>query len=471
MLNSASWEEFRMVDDHKAEPAPMYRALRNTWGLRKSPHLPILALLVVNLCIGLAIGNEYGESYDEEGDSAYGWDAIHSYRQLDFDWEGYGKRKYYGPLAFAVSNLAGEQIGHLLPEWSAIDGRHFVYFMFFQVAIVSFFSLASRFGSRLAATVGTLLFSTQPLLFGHGFINGKDIPFLGLFLGAMAVGWAAADRAKLKSEALREPNLSGAAQELRDVVTRSWRDARWQRRSGWILSIAMLLLVVFELYLNKGMVLPWIRGQVELVYRNAAWPPLNRLFAMYAEQAGTAALAGYVLKASALYNRLRFLAVLISAMPLMILGRTLFGQAREIIWDRRALPMLREWHQAGLLTWFILSGALAGFATSIRVFGLFAGVLVSLLVLVVLRRRAIGLLAFYWMALWLSTILTWPYLWSAPLGHLVESVQFMADNPWRGYVTYMGAVWKGRLLPWHYIPVLMAVQFTEPAVVLGGSVP
>jgi hypothetical protein len=66
----------------------------------------------------------------------------------------------------------------------------------------------------------------------------------------------------------------------------------------------------------------------------------------------------------------------------------------------------------------------------------------------------------------------WPFLWGDPLRRLQESLTFLAGNPNKDYVLFLGHATKGRLLPWFYLPSLMVLQFTESVwlLVLAGMV-
>ncbi len=56
------------------------------------------------------------------------------------------------------------------------------------------------------------------------------------------------------------------------------------------------------------------------------------------------------------------------------------------------------------------------------------------------------------------TILFWPYLWTNPIGHLVESFREMSNFPWKGYVLYMGHYINPAInTPWHYTLVWILV--------------
>jgi hypothetical protein len=65
---------------------------------------------------------------------------------------------------------------------------HFLYFLAFQVGIVSLYFLSRRWMSDFAALGATLLFATQPLLFGHALMNPKDIVFMSFFTGSAVLG-------------------------------------------------------------------------------------------------------------------------------------------------------------------------------------------------------------------------------------------------------------------------------------------
>ena len=66
--------------------------------------------------------------------------------------------------------------------------QHFVYFLTFLVGIWAFYQLAMRWMSHAAAFGATLLYITQPLFWGHAFINPKDIPLLSLFTLSVYLG-------------------------------------------------------------------------------------------------------------------------------------------------------------------------------------------------------------------------------------------------------------------------------------------
>jgi 4-amino-4-deoxy-L-arabinose transferase-like glycosyltransferase len=63
-----------------------------------------------------------------------------------------------------------------------------MYFVLFQVGVVSLYFLARRWVGDIAAFGTALLFSTQPLLVGHAFVNPKDTVLMSLMIADVLVG-------------------------------------------------------------------------------------------------------------------------------------------------------------------------------------------------------------------------------------------------------------------------------------------
>ena len=57
---------------------------------------------------------------------------------------------------------------------------------------------------------------------------------------------------------------------------------------------------------------------------------------------------------------------------------------------------------------------------------------------------------------------TWPYLWPDPIARLIESWHVMSQYPWPGQVLFNGQYYRSFDLPRSYLPVLLAIQITEP---------
>ncbi len=138
---------------------------------------------------GLLTFNQYGESWDDLSLQKYAAKSINAYvtfpqqGKVNIEREDLG---YYGPAYVMAVDLLSVALDFL--PFSLPDLRHLIYFLTYFAGILAFHSLAKRWLSNLPALGATVLYATQPLLWGHAFINPKDTPFLSLFLISLALG-------------------------------------------------------------------------------------------------------------------------------------------------------------------------------------------------------------------------------------------------------------------------------------------
>jgi hypothetical protein len=87
---------------------------------------------------------------------------------------------------------------------------------------------------------------------------------------------------------------------------------------------------------------------------------------------------------------------------------------------------------------------------------------------VILRRRWSGVpaLVVYTAAAAATCYVAWPYLHGAPLERFWEAVSVMSRYPWSGGILYGGDILHPETLPWNYVPVLLSIQLTLPALLL-----
>jgi hypothetical protein len=167
-------------------------------------YTPLLALIAINLLIGMLTVRQYGESWDEYSMLNYAEQSLGAYRGLfqgDSEPVYDEALRFYGP-AYVMAQLL---IAKILPlDWFASDVGHLVNFITFQIGLVTFYLLSRRWFSVWASFCATLLFSTQPLFWGHAFINSKDIPFMVFFIIAILAGLRMVDELAPK---LKEKNL------------------------------------------------------------------------------------------------------------------------------------------------------------------------------------------------------------------------------------------------------------------------
>src|SRR5690606_20801822 len=95
---------------------------------------------------------------------------------------------YYGPFFVSFVAVGTQFLSAFLPVQPP-DLRHLIYFLTWFAGLLAFYSIARRWLSQTPASGAVLLYATQPLLWGHAFINPKDTPFLALFTISLALGF------------------------------------------------------------------------------------------------------------------------------------------------------------------------------------------------------------------------------------------------------------------------------------------
>ena len=144
---------------------------------RAFQRLSIVLILLTGLIAGIVLVDDFGEGWDEHLDYAYARDALAAY-QGERDFLDYFDRMYYGPFHMEISYLGGLAARHIFSEAAEVVGRHFTNYLVFLLGGLGFHYLATRILRFPYSALTTALFMTQPLLFGHGFINKPDRVFL-----------------------------------------------------------------------------------------------------------------------------------------------------------------------------------------------------------------------------------------------------------------------------------------------------
>jgi len=295
--------------------------------------------------------------------------------------------------------------------------RHYGYFIFFLAGVYAFQALARRWMNLPAAWIATLLFTTQPVIWGQAFISPKDVPFLNAFLISLWLGLRMVDA---------QPILSRWPPRRLMVIT-----------AIWILSLGVLFLA--PRFLDDGLAAA-IRGA-------SASPqsPLGLLLRRLFSDFGRADVEIYVTRGRVAFLWLRLIYLLLSM---------------TLVWRmyRKGFPTVRS-----LFNGATVPAALAlGLTTSIRILGPLAAVPVMIYAWRSMGRRALPVLFLYASMALAVTLLTWPYLWPDPAARLVESLRVMSQYPWRGQVLFNGHYYSSTTLPRTYLPTLLLIQLTEP---------
>jgi hypothetical protein len=109
---------------------------------------------------------------------------------------------------------------------------------------------------------------------------------------------------------------------------------------------------------------------------------------------------------------------------------------------------------------------MVGIASSIRVLGPFAGLLVLVLIILINGFRLPIQTGLLLIVSPFITYATWPFLWENFIKRYVEVIRLVARHPWRGFILFEGIVHPAESLPWYYIPKLLILQLSEPLLLL-----
>jgi hypothetical protein len=394
-------------------------------------HLFLNTLLVLSLLIGVLTLNDYGESWDELKLYDYAADSMEAYTT----WFQRGtipvtgdRFENYGPFFVMLTRIVTKSVNQVFPTLEEVDVQHFIYFLTFLVGIWAFYQLAIRWMRHNAALGATLLFMTQPVFWGHAFINPKDIPLLSLFLLSVYLGLRMHDSLFARDTGSGTASLSNTWHELTPRMRRL------------LLTVTVLWLVLIPLLFVAT---PLIQHWIENAIRSAANGEPS-LLAQLIPRVQRVAPEIYVEKFFVLFLRIRAISFLVAT--------------AVVIWlYRRHLPVALQTVR-GMLP----AGIVLGLTVSIRIFGIWAGVLVAGYVLWKSGLKSWLVLTMYALSAIAAMYLTWPYLWPDPIGHFLETVQIMSQHPWPGNVLFNGATYPANELPASYMPFLLAIQLTEP---------
>jgi hypothetical protein len=443
--------------------------------LVRKPYFPAAILILVNLVVGLFTFQDYGLSWDEPLFYQYAQAVPYAYSiparlSGTFDLEkAYGPsaedHKTYGPAYLLPANAVVNLLDRVLPV-SRSDLWHLVNFFTFQVGVLLLYGICLRWVKPWSAFAAALLFSTQPVLWGHAWINPKDIPFTVFFLAAMFFGLKMVDRL-VDLAPTSEPG------ELSDSNPEEVR-GRWEklRRTLQIIAVICLLLSLAA-YLLSASLQEAIRNLVSLAYQADPHSLLGKIFARVAVNASSVPAQAYANKAIILFTRLRALLATITwifVVPAVLLTFWLPAiQRMASYWAGILAPLphkptvwVKGFKWSSLLRATLLAGIILGALTSIRILGPLAGLLVALYFLFRRARLPLAGLALYALIAGLVTYISWPYLWTSPLGNFFKVIQHMSANPKAPPVLFNGVVTSAESLPLLYLPVMLLITLTLP---------
>ncbi len=427
---------------------------RARWG--RSDSLLVVAMVAGGVLLALLLGNDYGLSWDEPLIATYVGRLQRAYASLQSKDAVFVDLQYYGPLYFLIADGIAHGFRELLGGWSLVDGRHAAYFLSYVLATVSVFAIGRGLTGRWPAMLGALLMATQPLFFGHAFINPKDIPFLSVFTCAVASGMLAVGSLQARADLTRSSSAEGAPRHPTPALRAI---AHWRRTSRPVKALLILvgllaLVLLVDILLLRRIVLPSMLALTRMALAGEAPGPIQALFMRLTTPGGTIPLEAYLHKVHGIHSRIQLFAeALVVVLALALLTSILSSRYRDL--------------GRSFFLWWLAAAGLMGAATAVRVLGPLAGILVCGLLLLHLRLRAFPLVGLYWLLAAAVTYACWPYLWGNPIGGLVEAVGRASQFPWDAPVLFAGQLVRASELPRYYAAAILAVQLTLPAILLG----
>ncbi|WKZ50428.1 MAG: hypothetical protein QY329_13295 [Anaerolineales bacterium] len=247
-------------------------------------HISFILLLLAQLVFGLFAFRDYGLSWDEPLFYEYGEALGYAYTPAnwlspDFDLsKSYGSsgddHKNRGPAYLLLARTPVHLLESLgldeVPAWRLVN------FLTFLLGVYFLYRLSLRWMGEWAAFGAAALFSTQPLLLGHAFINPKDMPFLVFFTGAALFGFEMVD-------ALNDEAKSGKRRLFSVIVAAFFLGISTSIRV--LAPLAGLLVVVYAIVKQRSIANPkprtWNLARsllayilLSLLFMLASWPYL-----------------------------------------------------------------------------------------------------------------------------------------------------------------------------------------------------
>jgi hypothetical protein len=409
---------------------------------KSTPAFFLLIALTLSILLFLIFRKDYGLSYDEILYYQYGdinFSAINKFIYgLPFDsLFNFYDLKYYGAAYLVVGTILERLTAAVFHSLDLYAFWHTLNFIVFLCGAWLIFCLGKHLLSERASLLAALLYLTQPLLWGHGVMNPKDIPFMVSFLAAVVMGMRAVDR------------LSGPGTDPQNPTASPRR-----KTVGNIFSIVLGLIALFSLadratanHLTRN----WVENTLSSLQTSASGPLLIIQNKLSSGLAAGIPIETYAEKILKIVNLAEFILIVLALVILLVM----------IL--KKLRPVLRD---------VLLAGLFLGLTSSIRVLGPAAGGLVILYALIKLKKPQFGALGLYLASALIVMYLSWPYLWVDPFTRFIECFKVMQNFPWGGSVLFNGMEYLATNLPWYYLSELISVQFTLPVLLLAlfGSV-
>ncbi len=429
-------------------------------------YFPIIVLITINIIIGALIFKDYGESWDENLRFQYAERSLAAYSGAGKDL-GNEKGQFNEKGAFYVmlAKLGSDAMRAIDDRLQPIEAWHFINFLSFLLGVFFLYKLCLKFIGKQGAFFTALLFNTQPVLWGHAFINPKDIPFMAFFLGSVVLGMDMVDHF---SHSFKQSTLAVTHPfaEVKTVLRKDWAATPKRRQIFYAALAGSAVGILIVLVLFAGGIREFYSALIRDAYNPSTNNLLSKLFARLAENHLSIPVEIYIQKANTLYFRFVWLYFILLLGFLFFLAVLKFPRVPFVIWRVMLKPFFIQIGHSLVNLHVAAAAIILGMCTAIRILGPASGLLVSLYFILKSKWKAIPALLGYAGIAMLVTYLTWPYLWRAPIQNLIRSLMVASDFPWGGKVLFAGIEYAPPTLPRSYLPVLFAIQTPEFSLIL-----
>jgi hypothetical protein len=365
-----------------------------------------------------------------------------------------------------IALVGSRIINQIRPDWLPIEAWHFMHFLAFLMGLFFLYRICLKFVGRWAAFAAALMFNTQPLLWGHAFINPKDIPFMAFFLASMDIGLEMVGSFDVTSTPVTE-QITGAFRTIAGTkLKQDWSLASQRKKLVFALlglvSIALLVVVTASSAIIKS----WISDLVRQAYTSGSSGVIGRIFWQLARNAQATSVDSYINKAVNLYPYLVTLAATVVGIVFLVALFSLFPRTITWFWQRYIKPFIRQMSIYTRDKKVLAASLFLGLSTAIRVAGPLSGILIGAYALLCKGRKIIPAVVTYFGLGLLVAYLFWPALWKAPVQQYSKSVSKAMDFPWEGKVMFAGVDYEVTELPRRYLPTVLNLQFTETAMLM-----
>jgi hypothetical protein len=424
--------------------------------------------VIINLIIGSLIAPDYGRTPDEEVESLRASAALGAYAPGSLgqysDNEIPPASRFYGTAMTMLAQLAENVFQPIIDSDNGVI-IHFSYYIFFQIGIISIFFLSNKFVSEWIALVTAILFATQPLYFGHSFINPKDLPLLSIFLAAVTIGLHMADNLVKKfkvPDKIQSPRNKFSFSNAWSRTPQKTRRVMFAIHFIWPTLLALFWIVKSN-----------IPKLVEIFYYSPKDSFLGNIFNLSIIQSPLADISPYINKAYHLNQSLfQITAGAIGVFVLLLYLRKVPG-LWEHLWNHWLAPVLNDFRLKNIIQLItnlniLAAGFLWGWCISTRVVGIFVGGMIGLYLVLRIGKRAIAPLFIYSAISFTTTFLSFPQLWTNGFSKLSKGLTLFSAFFWDRNVVFNGTIYTASELPRGYLPFFLAAQFTEPVMILAG---